>query len=196
MVLLNVKIEGLDILKTPAIEKAVMAATVRTIKAVAITSNKEIKKAVKDRYNVKGPRITKAFKLNQAKLSRPVSEIVITGKPPGLQNYATKAALEKGLQRSGKKRKTSHIKVKVLKAGGTKTVKGKNVFVGRPRGQGKPQIWERLESGKLKRLIGPSIPQMVSKVNGEKIIETTVNAKAQIVFDRELKFQIDKKLKG
>lgn len=177
----KMEITGIKDLMKQLDPKLVKKAGRGTINKVVSIANKEIKKAVKKRYNVTKGRINKeSVKIFKATERRLEGTIRARGRRVGLAQFGAKA-----LQRSV-------VGVKVLKRGGIKKIQ--RGFIQRVRGNMGVHRRVNAKKGHPVELFlkGPSIPQMYRKAGGDKILKKTADKKFEPEFQAQYKKFFDK----
>ena len=176
----TMEITGIKSLKKQLNPKLVKKSGRATINKIVSIANKEIKKAVLARYNVKKGRINKeSVKIFKASERRLESTIRARGRRVGLFQFGAKAL------------RKSVVSVKVLKSGGTKKIRGG--FTQRVKGN--MGVHRRLGKKRFPVelfLKGPSIPQMYRSAGGDKILKDVADKKFEPEFQSQFKNFFDK----
>lgn len=152
----------------------------RALNRAATNVNSNIKKEVRKKYNIKAGDVndtltkTKASKNNLSATVRSSGELISLDKfkvSPKTVNPKRKSPIKVGVKKDG---------VKVLMGAFVADIHGAKVF----KREGK----ERLP---IKKLFGPSVPQMIGNEEVKKEIEN----KGQETFDKRLEYEIDRIMK-
>ena len=179
------------------IEKAVMRSMNR-----ALSSGKTaLVKGVKSTYEVNDEPVRDAVKVRRASVTRLAGSIDVKGKALSARHFAHDPA---GKDTTGSSRKTVRIAIKKGKTSALKTVfiwdggwgtekhaiylrSGGKVRATKGRHAGKKYMVE-----KLKKMTGPSVPQMA----GNEDVSETVEKRVQEIFERRLTHETNRILKG
>lgn len=179
------------------IEKAVMRSMNR-----ALSSGKTaLVKGVKSTYEVNDEPVRDAVKVRRASVTRLAGSIDVKGKALSARHFAhdpagkdTTGSSRKTVRIAIKKGKTSALKTGFIWDGGWGTEKhaiylrsGGKVRATKGRHAGKKYMVE-----KLKKMTGPSVPQMA----GNEDVSDTVEKRVQEIFERRLTHETNRILKG
>lgn len=179
------------------IEKAVMRSMNR-----ALSSGKTaLVKGVKSTYEVNDEPVRDAVKVRRASVTRLAGSIDVKGKALSARHFAhdpagkdTTGSSRKTVRIAIKKGKTSALKTGFIWDGGWGTEKhaiylrsGGKVRATKGRHAGKKYMVE-----KLKKMTGPSVPQMA----GNEDVSETVEKRVQEIFERRLTHETNRILKG
>lgn len=179
------------------IEKAVMRSMNR-----ALSSGKTaLVKGVKSTYEVNDEPVRDAVKVRRASVTRLAGSIDVKGKALSARHFAhdpagkdTTGSSRKTVRIAIKKGKTSALKTGFIWDGGWGTEKhaiylrsGGKVRATKGRHAGKKYMVE-----KLKKMTGPSVPQMA----GNEEVSEAVEKRVQEIFERRLTHETNRILKG
>ena len=179
------------------IEKAVMRSMNR-----ALSSGKTaLVKGVKSTYEVNDEPVRDAVKVRRASVTRLAGSIDVKGKALSARHFAhdpagkdTTGSSRKTVRIAIKKGKTSALKTGFIWDGGWGTEKhaiylrsGGKVRATKGRHAGKKYIVD-----KLKKMTGPSVPQMA----GNEEVSEAVEKRVQEIFERRLTHETNRILKG
>ena len=179
------------------IEKAVMRSMNR-----ALSSGKTaLVKGVKSTYEVNDEPVRDAVKVRRASVTRLAGSIDVKGKALSARHFThdpagkdTTGSSRKTVRIAIKKGKTSALKTGFIWDGGWGTEKhaiylrsGGKVRATKGRHAGKKYMVE-----KLKKMTGPSVPQMA----GNEDVSETVEKRVQEIFERRLTHETNRILKG
>lgn len=179
------------------IEKAVMRSMNR-----ALSSGKTaLVKGVKSTYEVNDEPVRDAVKVRRASVTRLAGSIDVKGKTLSARHFAhdpagkdTTGSGRKTVRIAIKKGKTSALKTGFIWNGGWGTEKhaiylrsGGKVRATKGRHAGKKYMVE-----KLKKMTGPSVPQMA----GNEEVSEAVEKRVQEIFERRLTHETNRILKG
>ena len=158
----------------------VQAAAVAAINRTVTSTQKEISKAVRERYIIRAGDVKRALFTQKAKNQSPRGVITVKGTPLSLAKFRLR------------RRKRGPVRVQVLRGGSARPVKG--LFVQRfPSGYEGPMHRRQRARYPLAAPFGPSVPAMVGK---EETLEQFVPKAEKTLNERflhEISWRLSKK---
>lgn len=206
--MITVKLEGLDKALRSLDSGVVRKAAYMAINKAASGAKTEGNRAIRDKFNIKKPRLDKAMTNFRMASSNDLSAVIkAESRPIGLINFGARwvrnvgkrARTTTATKSSVAKRRSKDTGVLVSVEKG-KTTRLKNAFIGRGRrgnedGGGVLRVFQRADKSRSNSHLMSKSSVTVASMFGQKNVEERMVKKIGETFDKEFSRQLDRLLK-
>ena len=165
-------------------KKEVDLATVRALNRAATSTRAEAARRIRDAYNIKVNVARDQMRIERANRSRLVAEIVVSGRPIPLLEFAARAVNPWNVK--GRKHRPGGGVSVQIKRGARKLRRGAFIAV---MGTGHRGVFQRGSNGKIRELFSLSLPSMFTQKQIREAVERVALERFGIELRRELRYR-------